>query len=120
MLGVVADVTDRVLLARELESVKAESDSQAALLLQLLSADPDQLEAFLGPAPTWRCARAMRMLTAPGIEQEDLKKKLNGVFRELHAVKGEAAALALSLSCSGSMPIEDTLHSLRTKPHAER
>src|SRR5581483_2822750 len=50
VLGVVADITDRVLLARELEQVRAESGSQAALLLQVLRADPDQLQLFMSGA----------------------------------------------------------------------
>ena len=52
------------------------------------------------------------LLTAPGIEQEDLRKKLNGVFRELHAVKGEAAALALTLFVQRIHQIEDTLSAI--------
>lgn len=116
VLGVVADVTDRVLLARELESVKAESDSQAALMLQLLSADQNQLEAFLEAADV-ALRKSNALLTAPGIEQEDLRKKLNGVFRELHAVKGEAAALTLTLLVQQTHQVEDTLTLLRTKPN---
>ncbi len=50
LLGVVADVTDRVLLARELENAKADNDSQAALLLQLLRVDSNQLQSFLATA----------------------------------------------------------------------
>jgi two-component system, chemotaxis family, sensor kinase CheA len=116
VLGVVADVTDRVLLARELESVKADSDSQAALMLQLLSADQGQLEAFLGAADV-ALRKSNALLTAPGIEQEDLRKKLNGVFRELHAVKGEAAALTLTLLVQQTHQVEDTLTLLRAKPN---
>jgi HPt (histidine-containing phosphotransfer) domain-containing protein len=116
VLGVVADVTDRILLARELESVKADSDSQAALMLQLLSADQSQLEAFLGAADV-ALRKSNALLTAPGIEQEDLRKKLNGVFRELHSVKGEAAALTLTLLVQQIHQVEDTLTLLRAKPN---
>lgn len=114
ILGVVSDVTDRVLLARELEHVKADSDSQAALLLQLLRVDPAQLQAFVGTADV-AFRKSNAMLTAPGIEQEDLKKKLNGVFRELHAVKGEAGALTLGSFVQRIHAIEDILSALRNK-----
>jgi len=87
ILGVVGDVTDRVLLARELEQVKADNDSQAAVLLQILKVDPQQLGSFLTNADV-AFRKSNAMLTAPGKEQEDLKKKLNGVFRELHAGQG--------------------------------
>jgi signal transduction histidine kinase len=114
ILGVVADITDRVLLARELESVRAEGDSQAALQLQLLRVEPEALHAFL-----WSADVALResnaVLTASGIEQEDLKKKLNAVFRELHRVKGEATALALESFVQRIHAIEETLSALRQR-----
>src|SRR5262249_27518794 len=40
VFGAVADVTERVLLQRELEQLRTDQDSQAALLLQLLRAGP--------------------------------------------------------------------------------
>lgn len=114
ILGMVADVTDRVLLARELEHAKVDGDSQAAFLLELLRVDPAQLQAFLGSADiAFRKSNAV--LTAPGIEQQDLQTKLNGVFRELHAVKGEAAALTLTSFVQRIHIIEDTLSTLRAK-----
>jgi two-component system chemotaxis sensor kinase CheA len=114
ILGVVGDVTDRVLLARELEQVKADNDSQAAMLLQLLKVDPQQLQSFLTNADV-AFRKSNAMLTAPGKEQEDLKKKLNGVFRELHAAKGEAASLGLSSFVQRIHAAEDFLSTLRNK-----
>jgi signal transduction histidine kinase len=114
ILGVVADVTDRVLLARELEHVKADSDSQATLQLQLLRVEPAVLTTFLDAADiAFRKSNAV--LTTSGIEQQDLKNKLNGVFRELHTVKGEAAALTLSSFVHRIHAIEDALSALRTR-----
>ncbi len=112
ILGAVSDVTDRVLLARELEHVKADSDSQASLQLQLLRVDPALLRTFLTSAEV-AFRRSNAVLTTSGIEQDDFKKKLNGVFRELHTVKGEAAALALSSFVQRIHAIEDALASLR-------
>jgi len=114
VLGVVSDITDRVLLARELEQVRADSGSQAALLLQLLRADQEQLQLFTASADV-ALRKSNAMLTAPGIEQQDLKNKLNGVFRELHSIKGEAAALALNTFVQRIHVIEDMLQSLRTR-----
>ncbi len=114
VLGVVSDITDRVLLARELEQLRADSGSQATLLLQLLQVDRDQLQLFISSADA-ALRKSNAMLTAPGIEQQDLKNKLNGVFRELHALKGEAAALALSSLAQRIHAIEDMLQSLRAR-----
>jgi two-component system, chemotaxis family, sensor kinase CheA len=114
ILGVVGDVSDRVLLARELEQVKADNDSQAGVLLQLLKVDPQQLQSFLTNADV-AFRKSNAMLTAPGKEQDDLKKKLNGVFRELHAAKGEAASLGLSSFVQRIHSVEDYLSTLRSK-----
>ena len=114
ILGVVGDVTDRVLLARELEQVKADNDSQSAVLLQILKVDPQQLQSFLANADV-AFRKSNAMLTAPGKEQDDLKKKLNGVFRELHAAKGEAASLGLSSFVQRIHAAEDFLSTLRSK-----
>ena len=114
VLGVVADVTDRVLLARELESVKADSDSQASLQLQLLRVDPEALRAFLSAAEV-ALRKSNAVLTASGIEQEDLKKKLHAVFRELHAIKGEAAALTLTSFVQRLHAVEESLSALRAR-----
>ncbi|MFO1401042.1 MAG: ATP-binding protein [Steroidobacteraceae bacterium] len=114
VLGTLADVTDRVLLAQELEQVRAEHESQAAMLLQVLKVDAPQLEAFLGVLDT-ACRKANAMLTAPGTTQDDLRRKLNGVFRELHALKGESSALGLSTVSSRIHAMEEILTGLRAR-----
>lgn len=114
VLGTLADVTDRVLLAQELEQVRAEHESQAAMLLQVLQVDPQQLEGFLGVLDT-ACRKANAMLTAPGTTQDDLRRKLNGVFRELHALKGESTALGLATVGSRIHAMEEILTALRAR-----
>ena len=114
VLGAVADVNERVLLARELEQVKTESDSQSELLLQLLRVEPAQLHMFLSSADV-AFRKSNAMLTERGNEQEELRAKLNGVFRELHATKGEAAALALSSFVERIHAAEDKLAELRNR-----
>jgi hypothetical protein len=114
ILGVVADVTDRVLLARELENVRAEGDSQATLQSQLERVEPEALQAFLWSADV-AIRRSNAALTASGSEQDKLRKKVNAVFRELHTVKGEAAALALNSFVQRIHVIEESLSTLRQR-----
>jgi signal transduction histidine kinase len=114
LLGAVSDVTDRVLLARELEHAKGENESQTGLLFELMRIEPVQLHACLANADAaFRHSNAL--LQAPGHEHEDLVQKLEGVFRELHAVKGEAGALGLRQLVSRIHAIEDVLSGLRTR-----
>lgn len=113
VLGTVADITDRVLLAQELEQVRAEHESQAAMLLQVMKVEPQQLEGFLGVLDG-ACRKANAMLTAPGMTQDELRRKLNGVFRELHALKGEGTALGLTSISSRIHAMEEILTELRS------
>ncbi|MFI4905623.1 MAG: hypothetical protein ACHP9X_02980 [Steroidobacterales bacterium] len=114
ILGVVDDITDRVLLARELECATADGDSQAGLLLQQMRLDPLTLQAFLNSADiAFRKSNAM--LTASGIGQQQLQKKLHGVRRELQTVKAEAAALTLASFIARLQRVEDTLSGLCAK-----
>ena len=114
VLGVVSDVTDRVLLARELDTTRSDNDSQTNLLLQLLRIDPLQLDACLSNANV-SFQMANSMLKSPEQGQAELRKKLDGVFREIHSVKGEAAALGLTTIVERAHAIEDLLASLRQK-----
>jgi chemotaxis protein histidine kinase CheA len=109
----VADITDRVLLAQELEQVRAEHESQAALLLQVMKVEPQQLEGFLGVLDG-ACRKANAMLTAPGMTQDELRRKLNGVFRELHALKGEGTAIGLTSISTRIHAMEEILTGLRS------
>ncbi len=114
LLGVVADITEQVLLQRELDQLRNDNESQATALLQMLQVDPAQMQSFLTSADaTFRKINAM--LTVPGKEQADLRQKLDSVFRELHAIKGEAAALGIGTCAQRIHVIEDVLSKLRLK-----
>jgi len=115
VFGVVTDVTERVLLQRELEHLKSDTDSQSALLMQLLQVEPLQLSAFLGSVDAG-LRRSNALLRAPGRQAQELRDKVQGVFREMHALKGEAAALGLGSFVRRTHEIEDQLSELRSRP----
>jgi chemotaxis protein histidine kinase CheA len=114
IFGVVSDVTDRVLLQREVAHVKADSDAQATALLDLLKVDPAQLEGFLNSADIG-VRKANAMLGSPGKDAQTLRSKVDGVFREMHALKGEAMALGLGAFGRHIHAIEDLLAGLRQR-----
>jgi two-component system, chemotaxis family, sensor kinase CheA len=115
IFGAVADVTDRVLLQREIAHVKADSDAQAAALLELMKADPQQLDGFLESADI-AVRKANAMLGSPGKDPQSLRAKVDGVFREMHALKGEALALGFSAYGRHIHATEDLLAALRERP----
>lgn len=112
--AVVADVTDRVLLARELEQAQSDGDSQAELLLQLVRADPPALVAFLDDADT-AFRKSNAILTGTGIGQPDLHKKLIAVLRELDAITAAADALPFASFAQRLQSIDDVLAGLCAK-----
>jgi two-component system, chemotaxis family, sensor kinase CheA len=114
LFGAVADVTERVLLQRELEQLRSGQDSQAAMLLQLLQAGPQQLAAFLTNVEV-AVRRCNALLRSPGATPAELQQKVQGVFREMHALKGEAAALGMQSFVQRAHAVEDLLDALRAR-----
>ena len=114
VLGAVADVTDRVLLQQELEQLRTGSDSHSTLLLQLVRGDPLQLHSFLNNVDA-SVRRSNAQLRSPGIRQAELQQKVQGVFREMHTLKGEAAALGLDSFAQRAHAVETLLSSLRER-----
>ncbi|MEA3196536.1 MAG: two-component system, chemotaxis family, sensor kinase CheA [Gammaproteobacteria bacterium] len=110
----VSDVTARVDLANELQASQSQAQGQVDTLLGILHIDPAQLTSFLSDSNA-----AMKMINAvlrePTREEGVFRKKLDTLFRQVHAVKGEAAALGLSSIEARAHAFEDDLRSLREK-----
>src|SRR6266403_809949 len=111
----VSDVTARVELANELQTSQSQAQGQVDTLLGILHIDPAQLALFLNDSNA-----AMKMINAvlrePTREEGVFRKKLDTLFRKVHSVKGEAAALGLSSIESRAHAFEDDLKSLKEKP----
>jgi len=114
LLGAVADITDRVQLQQELEQLRAGGDSHATVLLQLLRTDPLQLHSFLNNVDA-AVRRSNALLRSPGIRPAELQQKLQWVFREMHTLKGEAAALGLDSFVQRTHGVESLLSALRER-----
>ncbi|HXA37303.1 MAG TPA: ATP-binding protein [Steroidobacteraceae bacterium] len=111
----VSDVTARVDMARELQAAQSQAQGQVDTLLGILHIDPAQLTSFLNDSNA-----AMKMINAvlrePTREEGVFRRKLDTLFRQVHSVKGEAAALGLSSIESRAHAFEDDLKSLKEKP----
>src|SRR5882672_5619164 len=111
----VSDVSSRVALARELQTSQSQAQAQVDTLLGILHIDPLQLASFLNDSNA-----AMKMINAvlrePAREEGVFRKKLDTLFRQVHSVKGEAAALGMSSIESRAHAFEDDLKALREKP----
>jgi two-component system chemotaxis sensor kinase CheA len=111
----VSDVTARVDLARELLAAQSQAQGQVDTLLGIMHIDQAQLTSFLNDSNA-----AMKMINAvlrePSREEGVFRRKLDTLFRQVHSVKGEAAALGLSSIESRAHAFEDDLKSLKEKP----
>lgn len=110
----VNDVSARVMLARELKESQDKAQAQLDTLLGVLHVDPSQLASFLDDSDA-----AMRMVNSilkePAREESAFRKKLDSIFRQVHAVKGEASALGLASVESRAHQFEDSLKELKDR-----
>ncbi len=119
LMVTVTDVTDRVRLSRELEAASGERDAQLERLL-------DMLVALLRLEPGSVHDRLTRWQTLVNEANSALKNSARGgvglhatvneVFRPIHTLKSEAAALSLSLVVQRAAAVEHELADLRTRP----
>ena len=114
LLVSVNDVTARVQLARELAESQEKAQTQLDTLLGVLHVDVHQLRSFLADS-----AAAMKMVNSilrdPAREESAFRKKLDSIFRQIHSIKGEAAALGLATVESRAHEFEGALKELRER-----
>ncbi len=106
LLVTVTDVTEQVLLQRELAAEKKKSKTELTVLLDLLKVEPAALTHFLTNTE-WTLIEINEQLRSVKGEERDYRFLIGSVFRKIHAIKGDAAALGLR-------PFEDLAHEFET------
>ena len=115
VLVAVSDVSARVDLARQLQAAQSQSQFQVDTLLGILHIEPAQLASFLTDS-TAAMESINAILREPAREERAFRNKIETLFRPVHAVKGEAAALGLTSIESRAHAFEEGLNALRDKP----
>jgi two-component system, chemotaxis family, sensor kinase CheA len=115
VLCAVGDITSSVLLARELQESQENANNQLDMMLSMLHLDPLQLVTFLDAAETG-LKLVNTILKEPARTDAEFRKKLSGLFRELHSIKGEASALNLGSITSRVHALEDLVSEQKNKP----
>ncbi len=110
----VGDITSGVLLARELQDSQDNANAQVDMMLAMMHIDPLQLVSFLDGAETG-LKLVNTILKDPARTDAEFRKKLSGLFRELHSIKGEASALNLSSIAARVHSLEDIVSELKKK-----
>ena len=115
VLCAVGDITSSVRLAHELRESQENANAQVDMMLSMLHVEPLQLMAFLDSAET-SLNLVNGILREPARSDAEFRKKLGGLFRELHGIKGEASALNLKSVASRVHALEDMVADCKKKP----
>ncbi|MDF3019398.1 MAG: hypothetical protein K0Q92_701 [Steroidobacteraceae bacterium] len=114
VLVAVADVTARVALAAQLKGAQDSAQSQMDAFLSILHVDPAQLSSFLDDSDV-----AFKMINAtlrdPARDSASFRRKIDGLFRQIHSIKGEAAAIGLGSMEARAHALESDLATLRER-----
>jgi two-component system chemotaxis sensor kinase CheA len=115
VLCAVGDITSSVLLARELQDSQDNASAQVDMMLSMMHVDPLQLVSFLDTAEV-SLKLVNTILREPARTDAEFRKKLAGLFRELHSIKGEASALNLKSVATRVHALEDMVSECKQKP----
>ena len=115
VLCAVGDITSSVLLARELHDSQENANAQLDMMLGMMHVDPLQLISFLDTAEIG-LKLVNTILKEPARTDAEFRKKLTGLFRELHSIKGEASALNLKSIASRVHALEDMVSDCKKRP----
>jgi chemotaxis protein histidine kinase CheA len=116
LLVTVNDVTKRVMLSRELQDSQEKAQAQLDLLLRILHVEPDTLTGFLTDSDV-SLKMVNSILKEPAREESAFRAKIDGIYRQVHAVKGEASALGLKTVEQRAHAFEESLNDLKGRPN---
>jgi signal transduction histidine kinase len=111
----VGDITSSVMLAKELQESQESANQQFDMMLGVMHIDPVQLMSFLDATETG-LQLVNAIMKEPARSDAEFRKKLDGLFRELHSIKGEASALNLMSVAHRVHALEDMVSELKRKP----
>lgn len=115
LLVTVNDVTKRVMLARELQESQEKAQAQLDMLMRILHVDPNSLTGFLTDAET-SLKMVNTILREPAREESAFRSKIDSIYRQIHAVKGEASALGLKTVEQRAHGFEESLNEIKGRP----
>jgi two-component system chemotaxis sensor kinase CheA len=115
VLASVSDITASVMLAKELQESQENANQQVDMMLGVMHVDPVQLMSFLDATETG-LQLVNAILKEPARSDNEFRKKIDGLFREMHSIKGEASALNLMSVAHRTHALEDMVSELKRKP----
>jgi two-component system chemotaxis sensor kinase CheA len=112
LLVSVIDVSQAVLLQRELSGVEARAKSEIEMLIGVIDQDPELLQEFIKNAKQ-RIEQINGELQNVRAEAGDYTRVVKNVGRCVHSIKGEASLLGVGVIEQYAHELEDRLSSMR-------
>jgi two-component system, chemotaxis family, sensor kinase CheA len=107
-----ADITPEVELRRELDFTRKRNEEQVMLLTKMMHLNSAELSSFMDK--TQKGLDEMNaVLAASGTSRHENMSKIGQLFRVVHTIKGDAAALDFDPIESWAHRFEDQIHALR-------
>ncbi|MFD1245621.1 ATP-binding protein [Paralysiella testudinis] len=110
----VSDTSQSVLLQRNLEEQREQSDREIEMLSTVINADPAILHDFITGSQQ-RIQVINETLKRPEQNQRAMQEKARYIAREIHSLKGESSAMNLHRMVNTCEIFEDELRQLRKK-----
>lgn len=115
LLVTVQDVSELLRLQSDLDTAAARTHGEIEALLKLLSVDRTSLLEYLTVAKS-TLVSINEQIEKNREAAQGHKQLINGIFRRIHQIKGDAAMLGLDVFEQQAQEFEDLLHRLREQP----
>lgn len=114
LLVAVSNVTSKIELRRELEITRRRNEEQVALLTKMMHIGGAELGAFMDKTQN-ALDQMNSVLASSGTSRTENMSKITQLFRLVHTIKGDAAALEFDPIESWAHRFEDLIHDLRKR-----
>lgn len=112
----VIDVTEAVLLEKNLQQTKEQHDRELEMIGTILSVDQKHLMSFIAGTKQ-RIEKMNEILKQKVHARSGLRDKANILFREMHSLKGDASALGMQAFVNAAERQEELLKELQQRSH---
>lgn len=114
LLVTVQDITQKVELQARLSDERHRSQKELSMMLKAFETDPAMMRAFVERAETSLLeVNDLLRSTSSAASEAQVLKAVDGAYRRIHAIKGDAASLGLEILASLAHQFENELQKLK-------
>ena len=114
LLVTVQDITEKVELQARLASERQRSQKELSMMLKAFETDPAMMRAFVERAEASLLeVNDLLRSTSSATSEIQVLKAVDGAYRRIHAIKGDAASLGLEILATLAHQFENELQKLK-------